>query len=93
MGQFMRRVMSATLLATALIASMLVVPAPAKADDRPRRYYDRDRRDRHTWDDREDRAYRQWIVERRRAQRDFHRLKKHEQREYWRWRHEHRDIG
>jgi hypothetical protein len=55
------------------------------------RIRDRDHGDYHSWNDREDRAYRRFLAERRRAYRDFLRLNDREQREYWSWRHSHLD--
>jgi len=55
------------------------------------RVYDRDHKDYHHWDGREDRAYRGYMVEQRRDYRIFRRLKRPEQRLYWKWRHEHPD--
>ena len=56
-----------------------------------RRYYDKNHKDYHTWDDREGRAYQQWTVENHRDNRDFSHLKRGEQSEYWNWRHAHPD--
>jgi hypothetical protein len=57
------------------------------------RYYDRDRRDWHQWNENEERAYRHWLMEERREReyRAYNRLRAERQREYWRWRHEHAD--
>jgi hypothetical protein len=55
------------------------------------RIYDRDRRDYHNWDDREDRAYRQYLAERRENYREYSRLNRREQNDYWNWRHIHPD--
>jgi hypothetical protein len=58
-----------------------------------RRYYDRDRRDYHEWNEHENRAYRRWQEERHeREVREFNRLNREQQRDYWRWRHEHPDT-
>jgi type III secretory pathway component EscR len=82
----MHRFMAAVLLSGALLA-----PAALKADDHPRddRYYDRNARDYHQWNDSEDRAYRQYLTEHHRKYRDFKRLSAKQQREYWEWRHHH----
>jgi len=63
-------------------------------DDRDRdrkvqKYYDREHKDYHLWDDHERRAYRHWLEERREAARDFAKLQRKEQKENWKWRHEH----
>jgi phytoene dehydrogenase-like protein len=85
----MFRTLSAAVLGVALLA-----PVTVKADDdhrreRVRRYYDRDARDYHEWNDGENRAYRRYLQEQRREYRDFNRVNRDEQREYWRWRHLH----
>lgn len=49
--------------------------------------------DYHYWNDREERAYRMWLAERRYEYREFSRLNKEEQRDYWNWRHNHPDAG
>jgi len=55
------------------------------------RIYDEPRRDYHRWDDREERAYRAFLVERKREYREFGRLERRDQEEYWEWRHAHPD--
>jgi hypothetical protein len=72
-------------LAASLLAP-LATAAPAS-----RRYYDRERRDWHQWNESENRAYRHWLMEERRERRyrTYARITAERQREYWRWRHEH----
>jgi hypothetical protein len=53
------------------------------------RIYDEPRRDYHRWADGEERAYRAYLVERRREYRPFKQLERREQEEYWEWRHGH----
>ena len=81
------------LILSAFFASFaLTAPVALRADDHhDKRYYDRDGRDYHTWDDHEDRAYRVYLGEQHRDYREFHRVKPVQQREYFRWRHEHPD--
>ena len=83
------------LIAGALLLSAAVIaPVAARADDRnhhERRYYDRDGRDYHAWNDREDREYRQYLVERHRRYVVFTKVRTPQRREYFRWRHEHPD--
>jgi hypothetical protein len=55
------------------------------------RVYDEPHRDYHRWDDREERAYRAYLTERRREYREFRGLDRREQEEYWSWRHDHPD--
>jgi hypothetical protein len=56
-----------------------------------RRYYDRDYRDYHRWNNNEDGRYRSWGTERHEAYRPFYRLHRKQQRAYWKYRHEHPD--
>lgn len=55
------------------------------------RYYDRNHRDYHEWNDGEDRSYRVYLGERHRDYREFHRNSRREQSNYWNWRHGHPD--
>jgi len=55
------------------------------------RYYDRDHKDYHEWNDGEDRSYRVYLTERHRQYHEFHHANHREQRDYWRWRHNHPD--
>jgi hypothetical protein len=57
------------------------------------RVYDEPYQDYHRWNQREERAYREYLVEQRREYREFARLERREQDEYWAWRHHHRDAG
>ena len=68
-----------------------------RADDKHRnrddqhRYWDASNRDWHEWNEREDRAYRHYLEERREHYRDWARANKRQQEAYWRWRHNHSD--
>jgi hypothetical protein len=84
----MHRFMSAFLLSIALMS-----PVAMRADEHHyKRYYDRDHRDWHEWNEREDRAYHRYWEERHERQLEWARLRRERQREYWRWRHEHSDT-
>lgn len=86
----MKRLAGILLIST----QMLVLPVMMNAAPKPAdRYYDRDRRDYHEWNEAERRAYRHWLMEERheREYREYNRLNAERQREYWRWRHEHPD--
>ena len=93
------RYLASFLLGAALIAPMGLQAFDDRDHDRDdrgkkaRRYYDRQYRDYHDWDAREDAAYRHWLLEERREQqyRDYARLRRQQQIEYWRWRHAHLD--
>ena len=81
-----------SVLSALFVAATLIAPVTMKADDHhEKRYYDREHRDYHTWDDHEDRAYRVYLGEQRREYREFRVVKPVQQREYYRWRHEHPD--
>ena len=57
------------------------------------RIYDRDHKDYHTWNDDEDRTYRQWWGEQHQnGYRAYNKLNAKQQREYWKWRHDHGDV-
>ena len=82
------------ILTAFVLSAAFVAPVAARADDRnhqEKRYYDRDGRDYHTWNNNEDRAYRQYLEEQRREYRVFPKMRAPQQREYFRWRHEHPD--
>jgi len=57
------------------------------------RVYDEDHHDYHRWDDREDRAYRQYLTERHEDYREFSQRSHQEQSDYWNWRHNHPEAG
>ena len=73
----------------------LVGPPVVNAEDHnvrhERRFYDRDGRDYHSWNDHEDRAYRMYLGEQHREYLDFGRVREPQRREYFRWRHDHPD--
>ncbi len=85
-------ILSGLLLSTTLF----IAPVAARADDRriqERRYYDRQGRDYHSWNDQEDRAYRAYLMEQRRQYVQFSRAKRNHRTEYYRWRHSHPDSS
>jgi type III secretory pathway component EscR len=91
----MSRTLSALILGAVLCAPVTVVRADDEhhEQEKAKRYYDRDKKDYHEWNEHENRAYRRWLEERHeRDNREFTRLDREQQREYWRWRHEHPDT-
>ena len=84
--------LGASLLAPLGIKAAGPMPSPG-ADEHVRRYYDREHKDWHNWDEHEAAAYRHWWMEERREHeyREYERLERRRQAEYWRWRHEHSD--
>lgn len=84
--------LSATLVAPVLTRAAVTSPDEPRATQNHKRYYDRDHKDYHDWDDRENGAYRRWIEEEKHeTYRDFAKMKRAQQQEYWKWRHEHPD--
>jgi hypothetical protein len=83
----------AALLLTAGLAaplSLMAVPLPQSVGVQVR-VYDRDHKDYHNWDDNENRAWGQFLVENRRTSHEFKKANRREQSEYWNWRHSHPD--
>jgi hypothetical protein len=82
-----------------VLAAPAVVPLASahpleRQEDRraERRYYDRDHRDYHVWNNRENRTYRRYLEERHERYREFGSLRARRQAEYWRWRHIHPEF-
>lgn len=82
-------------ICSALLATAMMMPTAVVAAASPQevqvRVYDRDHKDYHNWDDREDRAYRHYLQEQHKAYRDIRKQNRREQRAYWKWRHDHKD--
>ncbi|HEY2461248.1 MAG TPA: hypothetical protein VGI16_10575 [Candidatus Acidoferrum sp.] len=79
-------------LITALAAPAAIVAAATPAPQEVKiRVYDREHKDYHNWDDREDHAWHRFLDENHRDAHDFKKAKREEQREYWSWRHNHPD--
>ncbi len=88
----MRKLFLAILLGAGMIAT---VPTALRADDNhaAKRYYDKEHKDYHEWNDNEGKAYRHWVTEEKhQPYRDFHKAKRNDQADYWRWRHDHADY-
>jgi hypothetical protein len=77
------------ILSALFVGASLMVPTAMNAADK--KYYDRDGRDYHTWNDHEDRAYRVYLGDQHRTYVQFQKNKAAQQREYFKWRHEHPD--
>lgn len=84
-----------------LLGAALIVPIVAGADRggqsynrryyENRRYFDRDSRDYHVWNNQEDRAYRFYLKDQRREYREWRNVRGPGHLEYFRWRHSHPD--
>jgi hypothetical protein len=80
------------LVSALLLGSAVITPVALRAEDsHDRRYYDRENKDYHTWNNHEDHAYRVYLGEQHREYREFPKVRVEQQREYFRWRHEHPD--
>jgi hypothetical protein len=89
----MKRFAGTVIFSFALLSSL-----PAQAQDREhrdnektQRYYDRQTKDWHNWDEHEAQNYRRYQEEKHLQNRDFSRLKKSQQDDYFRWSHQHSD--
>jgi hypothetical protein len=78
-------------LHTILLGAALMAPLALRADDHPKRYYDREHKDYHEWNDREQQAYQRYREEKHVANHDWQHARKAEQSDYWKWRHQHPD--
>lgn len=88
-------------LGSLLMGATLLLPVGLRAatnlqqgdrQEAQKRYYDRNHKDYHSWDDREDGSFRRWMTkEKHKVYRPFTKLKRREQSEYWEWRHAHPD--
>jgi hypothetical protein len=86
----MPRFLNAIVLGAVLLAP--TAPVVFGAQDHSRTYHDKEHNDDHTWNSREDKAYRMWAKENHRKYRDFAKLKEEDQQAYWGWRHNHSDA-
>jgi hypothetical protein len=79
------------ILAGMCMAASLIAPVVVTAEEHhgEKRYYDRNGRDYHYWNDGEDRQYRAYVVEQHRQYVPFVRVRPRERQEYFRYRHEH----
>jgi hypothetical protein len=84
--------MSRFLNSALLSAALVIMPAVARAENKPpQSYHDKEHNDDHQWNDHEDRAYRMWVKDQHRKYNDFHKLNERDQSSYWGWRHDHSD--
>lgn len=78
-------------LAAALAAPVVVVAVPKPQASVQVRVYDRNHKDYHNWDDRENTAWNSYVSENHKKQHEYKRASKKEQDNYWAWRHSHPD--
>ena len=76
-----------------LLGVGLMVPFAAQPQERhDQRYYDRDHKDYHEWNENESRAWHRYWEEQHRQAIEWQRAKEAQRAAYWRWRHEHPDL-
>jgi hypothetical protein len=57
-----------------------------------RRYYDRDARQWHDWNDGEQKAWRRYLQEQHRREMAWEHANRAQQKAYWKWRRDHPDV-
>jgi hypothetical protein len=91
----MLKLTGAIILGSALMLPLAAQPQRDRDDERReernQRYYDKDRRDYHNWNESEERAWRRYWQERHREAVEWQRAKEEQREAYWRWRHNHPD--
>jgi Ni/Co efflux regulator RcnB len=97
----MKRYLSVLVLGAAMIGSA-ALSAQDKDRDRDQhnnglhkgqRYYDKNGKDWHDWNDNETRAYQKYLQEHRKKEHDFAKAKSRERDDYYKWRHDHPDSS
>lgn len=91
--------MSSRFTAGFLLCTGLMLPLAAAAQEHREeerreernRYYDRERKDYHEWNEAEARAWRRYWEMERRPYTDWQRANEEQRAAYWRWRHHHPD--
>jgi hypothetical protein len=95
MKQLTFRYFNVVILSTALMVGVSGVGIAQEREhqsQQEKRYEDKAHNDFHEWNDREDRAYRQYLNEHHRKYHDFAKANRKEQEGYWNWRHSHPDA-
>ena len=85
------RYISSLFLAAALATPVAIMAAEPQDGRDQVRVYDRDHKDYHTWDDKENRAYGQFRSENHKSSPEFSKASRKQQSQYWNWRHSHPD--
>lgn len=91
------------LVGVCLLSAAIIMPAAIRSAGRTqdrdhrggdeRRAYDQSHRDWHDWDDREEGAYKRYLLERHRPYRSYFDVDVRTQADYWNWRHGHPEPG
>ncbi len=69
-------------------AAMMAAPVPQEVQVK---VYDKDHKDYHNWDDKENEAWGRYLTEKHHKSYEFSKANKKEQADYWNWRHSHPD--
>ena len=77
--------------AALLLAIGLTAPLVMADDHDNRRYYDKNHKDYHRWNENEGRSYGVFLNENHLQVHTFRKAKPTEQQQYWKWRHDHPD--
>ena len=84
-------------LTVLFVSAALAGSVAAKADDdhhassQTQRYYDKDARDYHEWNQNENQVYHQYVTENHKRDREFAKTSRREKQDYYKWRHSHPD--
>jgi len=87
----MNRYLTVLFLSAALAGSVAVRADDHHSDSQTKRYYDKDARDYHEWNQHEDQVYHQYVTENHKRDREFTKTNNAEKKDYFKWRHEHPD--
>jgi hypothetical protein len=82
------RIIASLFLTAALVAPVAIMVAAPQASVSVR-VYDSGHKDYHNWDDNENRAWGQFLVENHRTTHEYAKSNRKEQSQYWNWRHAH----
>lgn len=86
------RYIASLFLTAALVAPVAIMAAPAPQEANVQlRFYDKQHKDYHNWDDNENRAWGQYLTQNHRNSHQFSKASKRERSKYWNYRHSHPD--
>lgn len=89
----MKKTIMAFSLSVALLTPVYVIAQDHDDHhDADHRYYDREHKDYHDWNAREDRAWHMYWEQEHRPYIDWARANEEQREAYWRWRHNHSDA-
>ena len=86
-----KRLFVSSLFLTAGLIAPMAITANAAPQSVSVRVYDRDNKDYHNWDDRENASWGVYLTNNHKKSHEFSKSSKREQSNYWNWRHAHPD--